>query len=226
MEMSIGLDVSVQETSVCALGRDGEIVAETTMVTDPQVLAHGLSRLPGSMGAVGLEAGPMSPWLCKGLRDRGYTVVLMETRRIKAALKAVPVKTDRRDALGIAHLLRMGWFQPVHCKSDRSQAIRVLLGARRSLVQSITRLELSMRGLLRNFGLRLGGVAKGDYDACVRTRTSDHPCLSPVCSERFNRCCAHGRRCARSCTERAVLTDHPDSIATALRLRIRSVRLS
>ncbi len=161
MEMSIGLDVSVQETSVCALGRDGEIVAETTMVTDPQVLAHGLSRLPGSMGAVGLEAGPMSPWLCKGLRDRGYTVVLMETRRIKAALKAVPVKTDRRDALGIAHLLRMGWFQPVHCKSDRSQAIRVLLGARRSLVQSITRLELSMRGLLRNFGLRLGAPGRG-----------------------------------------------------------------
>ena len=103
----------------------------------------------------------MSQWLCKGLRDRGYTVVLMETRRIKAALKAVPVKTDRRDALGIAHLLRMGWFQPVHCKSDRSQAIRVLLGARRSLVQSITRLELSMRGLLRNFGLRLGAPGRG-----------------------------------------------------------------
>jgi len=109
--MYIGLDVSVQETSVCALGRDGEIVAETKMVTDPQVLAHGVSRRPGSpgsSGAVSREAGPMSPWLCKGLRDRGYTVVLMETRRIKAALKAVPVKTDRRDARGIAHRLRIG----------------------------------------------------------------------------------------------------------------------
>jgi len=205
MEMYIGWDVSVQETSVCALGRDGEIVAATQRVTDPQVLAHGLSRLPGSMGAVGLEAGPMAQWLCKGLRDRGYTIVLMETRRIKAALKAVPVKTDRRDARGIAHRLRIGCagggFN--RCIARRTDPRR--FGS--CWVRGV-RLCNRSRGWSCRCGVccgtsdcawvRLGGVAKGDYDACVRTRTSDHPGLSPVCSERFNRCCAHGRRCARS----------------------------
>jgi transposase len=62
---------------------------------------------------VGLEAGPLSQWLNKGLTKVGFEVVLMETRQVKGALKAMPIKTDRRDAEGIARLLQMGWFRPV-----------------------------------------------------------------------------------------------------------------
>jgi transposase len=45
------------------------------------------------------------------------------------------VKTDRNDARGIAQLMRLGWFRPVHCKSVEAQEIRALLTARK-LVQS------------------------------------------------------------------------------------------
>ena len=78
----------------------------------------------------------------------------METRQVKAALKAMPIKTDRRDAEGIAWLLQMAWFRPVHCKSVPSQEMRALPTSRRSLVDALTAIELSMRGVLRNFGLK------------------------------------------------------------------------
>jgi transposase len=63
---------------------------------------------------IGLEAGPLSQWLHAGLARAGLEVVLLETRHVKAALSAMVVKTDRKDARGIAQLLRMGcvWTVP------------------------------------------------------------------------------------------------------------------
>ena len=110
----------------------------------------------------------MSHWLHKGLTDAGFEPVLMETRQVKAALKAMPIKTDRRDAEGIARLLQMGWFRPVHCKSVSSQEVRALLTSRKSVLDAIVRMEISLRGVLRNFGLKLGQVSKGRYEARVR----------------------------------------------------------
>ena len=114
MEILVGLDVSLASTSVCALGANGRIVNEAKVPSNPGSLVAHLRGLPGSIAAVGLEAGPQSQWLHKGLSEAGFETVLMETRRVKSALKSAPVKTDRRDAEGIARLLRMGWFQPVH----------------------------------------------------------------------------------------------------------------
>lgn len=115
-----------------------------------------------------MEAGPLSQWLYKHLTEAGLTTVLMETRQVKGALKAMPIKTDRRDALGIAQLLRIGWFRPVHCKSVSSQEIRALLAARKTLQGNAIAIELSMRGLLRGFGLKIGLVTKGLLEARAR----------------------------------------------------------
>ena len=178
MEIFIGLDVSMASTSVCALNANGRIVSEAKVPSDPGSLAEHLGELPGSVAAVGLEAGPLSQWLHNGLSEAGYKTVLMETKRVKSALKSAPVKTDRRDAEGIAHLLRMGWFQPVHCKSVASQEKRALLCSRNALVEGIIRLELSVRGILRNFGLKLGRVSKGCWEERVRELSSDNAMLS------------------------------------------------
>ena len=71
-----------------------------------------------------------------------------------------PIKTDRRITEGIARLLQLGWFRPVHCKSVSAQEVRALLGARKAVQQGFIALELSLRGLLRgllrNFGLKVG----------------------------------------------------------------------
>lgn len=101
----------------------------------------------------------------------------METRQVKAVLKAMPVKTDRRDAEGIARLLQMGWFRPVHCKSVTAQEMRALLSARKAVQQALLDIEQSMRGVLRNFGLKLGPVSKGRYDERVRDLVADNVML-------------------------------------------------
>jgi transposase len=51
------------------------------------------------------------------MRDASLAVELLETRHVRNAFKAMPVKTDRKDARGIAQLMRLGWFRPVYCKS-------------------------------------------------------------------------------------------------------------
>jgi transposase len=84
---------------------------------------------------IGLEAGPLSQWLYAGFQKAGYPIELLETRHVRDAFKAMAVKTDRKDARGIAQLLRLGWFKPVHCKSAAAQEVRALLTAR-TLVQS------------------------------------------------------------------------------------------
>ena len=89
----------------------------------------------------------------------------------------MPIKTDQRDAEGIARLLQTGWYRPVHCKSVSSQEMRVLLTARRSLKQAMLSLELSVRGVLRNFGLKVGKVSKGQYEGRIRELANGNPVL-------------------------------------------------
>ena len=85
------------------------------------------------MAQIGLEAGPLSQWLFAEMKAAGLPVELLETRHVRAAFKAMPVKTDRKDARGIAQLMRLGWFRPVHCKSLPAQEVRALLTTRKLL---------------------------------------------------------------------------------------------
>lgn len=168
MDVYIGLDVSLASTAICVLGEKGKIVTEAQVASAPESLVAFMRELPHEIAAIGLEAGPLSHWLHKGLTDAGFEAVLMETRQVKATLKAMPIKTDRRDAEGIARLLQMGWFRPVHCKTVSSQEMRALLTSRKSVQNALINLELSLRGVLRNFGLKLGQVSKGRWEARVR----------------------------------------------------------
>lgn len=98
------------------------------------------------------------------MRDR--RVVGIETRHVKAALKAMTAK--KNDARGMAQLMRMGWFRPVHVKAPMVQEIRALLTARKLLVTKLRDVESSLRGILRGFGLKVGVVSKGRFEARFR----------------------------------------------------------
>lgn len=177
MDRYIGLDVSLASTAVCVLNAQGKVMKEASVACEPEALVVFLRSLSGRIVAVGLEAGPLSQWLHQHLMEAGFTVILMETRQVKAALKAMPIKTDRRDAEGIARLLQMGWFRPVHCKSVSAQEMRAVLTTRKSLQQAAINLELSMRGVLRNFGLKLGKICQGRFEARIRELTDGNPML-------------------------------------------------
>lgn len=116
MNLFVGLDVSLAKTAICAVDAHGRIHRELEAPSEPEALIRVLCDLGCPISAVGLEAGPLSQWLHRHLSQAGLPVSLMETRQVEGALKAMPIKTDRRDAEGIARLLHLGWFRPVHCK--------------------------------------------------------------------------------------------------------------
>jgi transposase len=180
MEHHAGIDVSLERSSVCVVDGTGRIVREAKVASEPEALVGFFRRLGLAMTRIGLEAGPLSQWLHAGLTAAGFEAVLLETRHVKAALSAMTVKTDRNDARGIAQLLRMGWYRPVHRKSPPAQEIRALLVGRKLLQGKLLDVELSIRGILRGFGLKLGVVGKGGFAARVRELVAGQPMLERV----------------------------------------------
>lgn len=163
MDYYAGIDVSLKDSSVCVMDASGKIVREAKVASEPDALVRFFAELGLPVARLGLEAGPLSQWLHAGLSQAGYEVVLLETRHVKAALSAMTVKTDRKDARGIAQLLRLGWFRPVHAKSTDAQAVRALLVGRKLLQSKLLAVELSIRGILRGFGLKLGEVSRSRF---------------------------------------------------------------
>lgn len=182
MEHFVGIDVSLELSSLCVVDAKGKIVREVKVTSDPDALIVFLRGLDFLVERVGLEAGPLSQWLHAGLVEAGFETVLLETRHVKAALSAMTVKTDRKDARGIAQLLRMGWFRPVHCKSIGSQEVRALLVARKLLLGKLLDVEFSIRGILRGFGLKMGTVTRKSFETRVRELCAGQAMLEQICS--------------------------------------------
>jgi transposase len=180
MEHYAGIDVSLEQSSICVVDATGQIVRETKVPSEPEALVTLFRQLSVPVTRIGLEAGPLSQWLHAGLTRAGFEAVLLETRQVKAALSAMTVKTDRKDARGIAQLLRMGWFRPVHRKSPPAQEIRALLVGRKLLQSKLRDVELSIRGILRGFGLKVGEVSKGRFAARIRELVTGQPMLERV----------------------------------------------
>lgn len=71
---------------------------------------------------------------------------------MRDAFKAMPIKTDKKDARGIAQLMQLGWFRSVHCKSLPAQEVRAVLTARKLVQAKLHDVEMNLRGILRGFG--------------------------------------------------------------------------
>ena len=180
MECYAGLDVSLELTSVCVVDVQGGVVRESKVASEPEALIRFLADQDLEIVRVGLEAGPLSQWLHAGLVAVGFETVLLETRHVKAALSAMTVKTDRRDARGIAQLLRLGWYRPVHAKSASAQEVRSLLTARKLLQGKLLDIESGIRGLLRGFGLKVGSISRGRFEARILELVSGQAVLETV----------------------------------------------
>ena len=171
-----GLDVSVKETSVCIVDDAGRILREAKVASEPKAL---LLVLEGySFKRIGLEAGPLSQWLFSALAEAGLSMIRVETRHMRAVLQAQINKTDRNDARGMAQMMRAGLYRPVHVKTLRSQKLRMLLTHRKLLQSKAIAIDNHLRETLRNFGLKVGAVGAGRFEARVRgaTRRSPRSC--------------------------------------------------
>jgi transposase len=163
MEHYAGIDVSLEYASVCVVDANGKIVGEDKVASEPQALIGYFGALGLKLARIGLEAGPLSQWLYAALKQASLAVELLETRHVRDAFKAMPVKSDRNDARGIAQLMRLGWFRPVHCKSIAAQEVRAMLTARKLLQSKLRDVENHLRGILRGFGLKVGNTTARSF---------------------------------------------------------------
>ena len=175
-----GIDVSLEYANICVRDGNGEIVREGKVLSEPAALIGWFGGLGLSLTRIGLEAGPLSQWLYAAMQQAGLAVELLETRHVRNAFKIMPVKTDRKDAHGIAELMRLGWFRPVHCKSMAAQEVRALLTARKLVQKTLHEVEMSLRGTLRNFGLKVGKVAPALFEARIRELVEGQPSLEVI----------------------------------------------
>jgi transposase len=105
----------------------------------------------------------------------GLPAVCLETRHVRAAMSAQRNKTDAADALGIAHIMRTGWFRTAHIKTEACYRLRLLLTQRRNLKRKFLDLENTIRHSLKAFGIKLGGIGRGRFDQAVRDAVANDP---------------------------------------------------
>src|SRR4029077_10810403 len=180
MDHFAGLDVSVKETSVCIVDDTGKIVREVKVASEPDALLTVLKNPAYHFKRIGLEAGPLSQWLFSALAESGLPVICVETRHMRAALKAQINKTDRNDARGIAQMIRVGLYRPVHVKTLRSRKLRMLLTHRQLLQSKAIAVDNDLRGTLRNFGLKVGMVGAARFEARIRELVEGLPDLAAL----------------------------------------------
>src|SRR6202140_4044161 len=174
MDHYAGIDVSLECSSVCVVDASGKIVREGKVASEPEALISWFISLGYELSRIGLEAGPLSQWPFAAMREAGLAVELLETRHVRKAFEAMPVKSDRNDARGIAQLMRLGWFRPVHCKSMGAQETRAVLTARKLLQNKLGDVEASLRGLLRGFGLKVGKTTPKRFAGRVKELAAGH----------------------------------------------------
>ena len=146
----------------------GKIVREVKVASEPDALLQVLKNNAYHFKRIGLEAGPLSQWLYSAFAEVNLPVICVETRHMRAVLKAQINKTDRNDARGIAQMMRAGLYRPVHVKTLRSQKLRMLLTHRKLLQSKAIAIENDLRGTLRNFGLKVGIVGKLKFETRIR----------------------------------------------------------
>jgi transposase len=175
MDYFAGLDVSVKETSVCIVDDAGKIVREAKVASEPEALLQVLTNTTYRFKRVGLEAGPLSQWLYSVLAEARLPVICVETRHMRAVLKAQINKTDRNDARGLAQMMRVGLYRPVHVKTLRSQKLRMLLTHRKLLQSKAIAIENDLRATLRNFGLKVGMVGTVKFEGRIKELVENVP---------------------------------------------------
>ena len=175
MEQYVGLDVSLEQTSVCVVDGRGKTLWQGKCASTPEAIAATIRAKAPSVVRIGLESGPLSSWHWHEPRKAGLPVVCLDARHAKAALALQLNKSDRNDARGLAQIVRTGWYREVAVKSVDGQLVRSMLATRAQLVRMRVDLANQIRGVLKPFGLIAGKGGGQPFVERVRTLVAGGP---------------------------------------------------
>jgi len=175
----VGLDVSKEETSFCVMDISGTVLSSGKTLSDPDALFRMLRQHTVCPERIVLETGTLSNWLARGLRDHHMPVDVIDARQAHAVMKLQHNKTDANDARLLAGIARTGFCLPVAVSSEAAQKHRILVKARRHLVNQRRDTQNAIRGFLASLGLRFV-KGSGQFVARVREALMARPDLNPM----------------------------------------------
>src|SRR5215470_13684021 len=164
VEHYVGIDVSLELSSVCVVDGRGKIVKEAKVASEPEALVCFFKELGVPMNRIGLEAGPLSQWLHAGLTQAGFQTVLLETRHVKAALSVdgedgpqgcVWACRSAADGMVPAGARQIDWIA-----GDAGAA-----GCAQAASRKVAGCGIEHSGILRGFGLKVGQVTRKTFEA-------------------------------------------------------------
>jgi len=155
MNYYAGLDVSMKETFICVVDRDGNIILEGQVQTEPEEIASFLKQADVPIKKVAIESGSLTHWLVTELQKHKIPAICVDARHMSSMLAMKVNKTDTNDARGIANALRGGYVREVNIKSQYHIEVGILLQSRGVLVQERTKLKNAIRGFLKAFGIKV-----------------------------------------------------------------------
>jgi transposase len=184
MKQYVGLDVSMEETKIHVLDEEGRRVWRGKCRSHPDAVEAALRQHAPDAVKIGLETGPLTPWLWTELTQRGLPMVCLDARHAKRVLDMNVNKTDDNDADGLAHIVRSGWYREVRVKSQDAMRIKSLTGARGQLLATATRLSNQIRGIMKTFGLVVpkgqGGIFERNVQALLGGRDDVAAIVRPL----------------------------------------------
>ena len=147
---SVGLDVHARSIAAAAIDTSTGEFFKSTLVPKPEIVIDWIRALPGP-AAVTYEAGPTGFGLARALREAGLRCeVAAPSRLVRPA--GDRVKTDAKDALLLARLLRMDEIVSVTVPSVEQEAARDLVRAREDIRGDLMRLRHRVSKLLLRHG--------------------------------------------------------------------------
>lgn len=160
--LDVGLDVHKESIAVAYVAKDhdAEVIYLGSIGTRQADIDQVVRKLQAKAKHLvfGYEAGPCGYWLYRDLTKKGYVCWVVAPSLIpqKAGDR---VKTDRRDAVQLARLMRSGDLTPVYVPTVEDEAIRDLSRAREDAMCDLKAAKFRLKAFLLRHDIRYTGQA-------------------------------------------------------------------
>ncbi|MGH7969569.1 MAG: IS110 family transposase [Limisphaerales bacterium] len=186
----LGLDVHKDSITIAVAdpGPKGEIRIFGTITNDLQALEKALHRIrkahPGAILEIAYEAGPCGFVIARRLKQLKVPCLVAAPSLIPKQ-PGSPFKTDKRDARGLARLLRAGELTGVYVPEPTDEAIRDLCRARTDAVDDTRRCRFRLKAFLLRHGYRYQGKANWSqpHMRYLRELVLPHPAMKTILEE-------------------------------------------